>query len=215
MIYLFSGDDFQKKLFSYEKFIKTLPKRTEIFPVSRNNFNPIQVESFYSSASLFSPLSTIIFEGILEQGEMCDFILEKLKLMRDSNNSFIFVEGKLNKSILEAFKKIRAEINVFELPKEKIKKFDSFLLANTFANKDKLNTWIYFRQATDFGVPMEELTGVLFWKIKDMILKKNFSKFTEEQLKNFVTKISYLLPEARKEGKDAEFALERFLLEAF
>ena len=215
MIYLFSGDDSKKKLSNYEKFIKTLPKETEIFPVSRNNFNPMQVESFYSGASLFSPISTIIFEGILEQGEMRDFVLEKLKLMRDSNNSFIFVEGELNKSILEAFKKTGAEINVFELPKEKIKKFDSFLIANAFVNKDKLNTWIYFRQAMDYGVPMEELTGVLFWKIKDMILRKNFSKFTEEELKNFVAKISYLLPKARKEGKDTESAFEQFLLEVF
>ena len=99
--------------------------------------------------------------------------------------------------------------------KEKKEKFDNFLIASAFANRDKLNTWLYFRQAIDKGVAMEELTGILFWKIKDMILKKNFSKFKEGELKNFAAKISYLLPEARKEGRDAESALERFLLEAF
>ena len=48
-----------------------------------------------------------------------------------------------------------------------------------------------------------------------MLLRKNFSKFTEEQLKGFITKLSYLLPEARKNGLDAESAFETFLLEAF
>jgi len=44
-------------------------------------------------------------------------------------------------------KKARAELNVFELPKEKTEKFDNFLVANAFAQKDKQNLWIYFRQA--------------------------------------------------------------------
>jgi len=54
-----------------------------------------------------------------------------------------------------------------------------------------------------------------FWKIKNMLLRKNFSKYSEVQLKNFASKISYLLPEARKKGQDAESAFEQFLLEAF
>ena len=215
MLYLFSGDDAKSKIINYEKFIKSLPKEAEIFSVNRNDFDQVQIESFYSGSSLFSAKSAVIFSGILEYEETREFILEKLEAMGKSGNIFVFLEGKLNKPILDAFRKARAELNVFELPKEKKEKFDNFLVANAFANKDKLNTWIYFRQAVDVGVVMEELIGVLFWKIKDMLLKKNFSKFSEEQLKNYVSKISYLLPEARKKGLDAESAFEQFLLEAF
>jgi len=215
MIYLFCGNDAKNKLFNYEKFIKSIPAEMETFSISRNDFNPVQLESFYSGSSLFSLKSAIVFSNILEYEETRDFILEKLKLMGESDNTFIFLEGKLNKLILDVFKKARAEINVFELPKEKLEKFDNFLVANAFANKDKLNTWVYFRQAVDVGVGMEELVGVLFWKIKDMLLKRNFTKFKEEQLKDFAARISYLLPEARKKGLDAESAFEQFLLEAF
>jgi hypothetical protein len=218
MLYLFSGDDAKNKILNYEKFIKSIPANTEIFSISRNNFNPMQIESFYSGSSLFSLKFVVIFSNIFEYEETRDFVLEKLKLMGESNNSFIFLEGKLNKPILDTFKKVepkRLQLNIFELPKEKKEKYDNFLVANAFADKDKLHTWIYFRQAMDVGVNMEEIIGVLFWKIKDMILKKNFNKFSEEQLKNFATKISYLLPQARKEGRDAESAFEQFLLEAF
>jgi len=48
-----------------------------------------------------------------------------------------------------------------------------------------------------------------------MILKKDFRKFSEVELKNFISKLSYLLPEARKAGLDAESVFEQFLLEAF
>ena len=215
MLYLFSGDDAKNKISGYEKFIKTIPKGMETFFISRNGFDRNQIESLCSGSGLFFAKSEVIFSNIFEYEEKWDFILGKLELMARSENFFIFLEGKLNKPILEIFKKVKAEIRIFELPKEKKEKFDNFLVANAFAEKDKLNLWLYFRQAMDKGVGMEELVGVLFWKIKDMILKKKFGKFKESELKNFASKLSYLLPEARKTGRDAESAFERFLLEAF
>ena len=157
----------------------------------------------------------VVFTNIFEKEETLDFVLEKLDLMSRSDNYFVFLEGKLNKPILDAFKKARAEINVFEAPKEKTEKFNNFLLTNALGDRDKLNLWIYFRQAIENGVEMEPLVGVLFWKAKDMLLKKDFRKFSETELKNFAAKLSYLLPEARKEGKDAETVFEQFLLDAF
>lgn len=215
MIYLFSGDDTKNKLLSYKNFIQSIPKGEECFFIGRNDFDPMQIESLYSGSGLFFTKSIVVFSNIFEYEETRDFVLEKLGLMRESQNDFVFLEGKLNKPILDAFKKAHAGINVFELPKEKKEKFDNFLVANAFEKKDKLNMWIYFLQAVDKGVGMEELIGVLFWKIKNMILKKDFSKFSEEQLQTFISKISRLLPQARKKGRDAESAFEQFLLEIF
>ena len=215
MIYFFGGDDAKNKIISYEKFIKAIPVSTETFFINRNDFDRIQIESLYSGAGLFFAKSAAIFSNIFENEETQDFVLEKLELMGQSENDFIFLEGKLNKPILDAFKKARAELNIFELPKAKKEKFDNFLVANAFGAKDKLNLWIYFRQAMDLGVGMEELVGVLFWKIKEMLLKKDFRKFSEAELKNFASRLSSLLPEARQAGRDAESAFEQFLLEAF
>jgi len=215
MIYLFCGDDVKNKYEIYEKFIKSIHVDVEIFFIGKNDFNPIEVESFYSGAGLFFTKCVIVFTNIFERKETLDFVLNKLNFMTESVNSFLFLEGNLNKQIIDEFKKAKAEINIFELPKEKKEKFDNCLLANAFGNKDKLSLWIYFRQAVERGVIMEELIGVLFWKAKDLMLKKNFFKFSEIELKNFISKISYLLPEARKEGKDAEFVFEQFILDAF
>ena len=215
MLYLFTGDDAKNKHLAYEKFIKSIPKDTETFSISRNNFNRMQIESLYSGSSLFFAKSAVTFANIFENEETRDFILEKLELMGQSDNSFIFLEGKLNKPVLDAFKKAKAELNIFELPKAKKEKYDNFLVANAFAAKDKLHTWIYFRQAMDRGVGMEEIIGVLFWKIKDLIIRRDFRKFSETELKNSASRLSYLLPKARKEGRDAESAFEQFLLEVF
>jgi len=215
MLYLFSGDDVKNKTIGYEKFIKSVPAGAETFFISKNNFDQTQIESLYSGASLFSALCMVVFQNVFDHEEMGSFILGKLKSMNQSNNSFIFLEGKLNKPILDAFKKNNAEINIFELPKSGKEKFNTFIIANAFADKDKKNIWIHFRQAIEREVSLEEIVGVLFWKVKDMLLKKNFGKYSPEQLKNYAARLSYLLPEARKEGRDAESALEQFLLGVF
>ena len=225
MIYLFCGDDVKNKYENYEKFIKSPPagragmfpgtESTETFFIGKNDFDPVQTESFYSGSGLFFTKCVVVFTNIFEKEETLDFVLSKLNLMGESENNFIFLEGKLNKPVLDAFKKARAEINIFELLKEKKEKYNNFLLTNAFEQKDRLHLWIYFRQALEKGAAMEELTGILFWKVKDMILKKDFRKFSETELKNFAGKLSYLLPEARKEGKDAESVFEQFLLDAF
>ena len=192
-----------------------MPAGIEIFFIGKNDFKEMEVESFYSGAGLFFKKCVVIFTNIFEREETLNFILNKLSLINESSNDFVFLEGKLDKGILDAFKKAKSEIKVFDLPKEKKERFNSFLLANAFGERDKLNLWVHFRQALDRDVAMEELVGVLFWKAKDMILKKDFRKYSSSELQNFAGKLSYLLPEARKEGKDAESVFEQFLLESF
>ncbi|MEK7588775.1 MAG: hypothetical protein AAB438_03070 [Patescibacteria group bacterium] len=215
MIYLFAGDDTDTKIKSYEKFLSSISKNSEVFYISKNNFSQMEIESFYSGAGLFFSKCTIVFSDILDREETREYLLEKLEFMASSQNDFLFLESKLTKVVLDAFKKARAELNVFELPKEKKEKFNNFLLANALGDKDKLNLWIYYRQAVDKGVGLEELIGVLFWKVKDMILKKHFNKLSEEQLKDIGNNLSFILPKARKEGKDPEVIFEKFLLEIF
>lgn len=217
MIYVFCGEDTDRKNTSYEKFLKTLPEEVPVFFVNKNDFDPTQLESFYSGASLFSAQSAVVLRDLLGEEEISEFILNKLKFLSESQNTFVFTEGKLKKPILDAFKKARAELNVFEKKDDDkvVKKFDNFQIANAFANRDKFHTWLYFRQAVERGVELEPLAGILFWKIKDMLLRRNFSKFKEAELKNFAAHISYLLPNARKQGPEAESAFEQFLLEAF
>lgn len=215
MIHLFAGEDTKKKLAAYEQFLKTLPKEMAIFFIDKNDFDFSQAESFYSGSGLFFAKCAVIFSYVFEQEEAEEFLLKNLEQIGKSENIFIFLEGKLKKSELDIFRASRAELNIFPISKGKDNTFNNFLLANDLEARDRLNLWIHFRQALDSGVKMEALAGILFWKAKDLLLRKNFSKFKEVELKNFTSKVSYLLPEARRKGLDDESAFEQFLLEAF
>lgn len=214
MLYFFSGDDTKQKFSNLEKFISSLPKEIEIFNFSKNNFPGLEIRNFYSGQSLFAGPSLVIFESLLDREESARILLGELESMSESQSHFLFLESKVLKETLDSFRKHRAEINVFELPKAKKEKFNNFLLADAFGAKNKVNLWLYFRQAVDLGVGLEELVGVLFWKAKEMILRRDFSKYTEVDLIKFSSELSYLLPETRVSGSDAETRMERFLLES-
>ena len=215
MIYLFAGDYTDKKIPAYENFLGAIGDGTEIFSFNKNDFDYTQIESLYSGAGLFFTKCAVIFINIFENKEAKEFLLKNLTSLAESPNDFIFLEGKLLKTEQDAFKSARAEINYFELPKEKKEKYDNFLVANAFGAKDKFYMWYHFRRAMDLGVGMEEIIGVLFWKVKDMILRGDFRHFKKEFLQDFAGRLSYLLPEARKRGEDDEAVFEQFLLEAF
>ena len=215
MIYLFTGDDFEKKKKALDVFLRPTKSGIETIFIDKQDFSPMHLESLYSGESLFASETRVVLIGVLDREESRNFILDHLPEMASSKNTFIFSDGKLKKPILDAFKKSRAEINVFERVLEKKESFNNFLLANALGDRNKLQLWIYFRTAIESGAMMEALLGILHWKLKDMILKKNFQKFTEAELQSMDRKMSYLLPEARRERKDDEAVFEKFLLEAF
>lgn len=214
MIYLFAGTDTSTKIKALDIFISDL-RDTEVYKISRSNFDPMQVESFYSGDDLFAKKSALIFLSLLEREEEREVILENLDKMNESHNFFVFVEGKLNKPIIDSFKKARAELNLFEETKIYKEKFNNFILANALGERNKLKLWTAFRQALSHGAELDALAGLLFWKIKDMLLKRHFTKFTESELHNLASKVSILLPEARARRQDDEAVFEKFLLEAF
>ncbi len=215
MIYLFAGDDADKKIANYQKFITLLPKETEVFKIARNNFDKVEIESFFSGSGLFFKTCAVVFSNILEREDERGFVFSKLNELADSLNTFVFIESKLLKSELDEFKEVKAQINYFELPKEKHEKYNNFILANDLGARDKKSLWLHYREAVDLGVGLEELVGVMFWKVKDMLVKGLYGKWQKEELQKVGARLSYLLPEARREGRDAEIAFEQFILEIF
>ncbi len=135
MIYLFSGDDAKNKIAQYEKVLKSLSKDAEVFSVNRNDFDQNQVESLCSGSGLFFAKAVAVFSDIFENEKNRDFILGKLEPMRMSDNDFVFLEGKLSKSVLEVFKKAKAEIRIFDLTKRKEREIRQFFIGRRFRQK--------------------------------------------------------------------------------
>ena len=127
-----------------------------------------------------------------------------------SQNVFIFVEGALLKSPLGAFEKAGAQVQVFTAaPKERP---NFFALADALAIRDRKRLWVLYVKAMPRGASPEELSGILFWKIKDMFSSGRSGKFSSEEIQKLASKLVALYHDSHRGLVDFETGLERFIL---
>jgi hypothetical protein len=127
----------------------------------------------------------VILDNLFEKGAKNDtkeFILERVKGMKEAEHVFLSLEGKVDSATLKKIEKYADKVQEFNVSggsNPSKKKFSEvFSVANFLANKDKKNLWISFIDLLGKGVAVEEIHGILFWKVKDLILKgtRNYSK---------------------------------------
>lgn len=203
MIYIVLGDTTSKN-------IKELTANRETIFIPRTEINLDLLMSYGGNIGLFNDKPAVILENVLSD-EILVFSASQLSEFKDSETIFIFKEDKLNAADQKKFKKY-AEIKNFTEKKIITKeKFNIFSITDAFASRDKVSTWILFRKALLSGLEPEALAGVLFWKIKTMIL--NGSKlFTKEDLKVQSSNIVSLYHKAHKGECDFTIGLEQFIL---
>ena len=86
-----------------------------------------------------------------------------------------------------------------------------FRLADALRAGNKKALWVGYQRELQHGAAPEALHGVLFWAAKDMVLKSSGSA-QKSHAKNLIAELATLPHEARRQGEDLEYALERFIL---
>ena len=206
MIYILFGDDTK----SSNVYIKEFTKDGDTFLFSNNNVDKDLIMSYSNNINLFNNSPSIIIENILNE-EVVDFSPQELADLSASSTIFIFKEDKLSAVLQKKYKKY-GEVKNFEGKKViSTPKFNIFSLTDSFANRDKMNTWILYNTAISSSIEPEAISGVLFWKIKMMIL--NGSKvFSLKELKIQSSSIVTLYHKAHRGEVDFTVSLEQFIL---
>lgn len=206
MIYLLLGNDSKNK----NIYVKSITKNSEVVFITSDNFSLDLINRFSSSQSLFGDSPVIILEDILNNKEI-NITDDVLSTMKESDSVFIFLEDKILLKQENKYSKY-AEIEKFE---QKIikspPKINAFNIADYFAKKDKINTWISYREAIESGMSPEAISGILFWKIKTMILNKN-KFFTPDELKLQSSSLLSIYHKAHNGESDLSMSLEQFIL---
>lgn len=206
MIYILVGNDTKNK----NLYIKELTRGGESFFIAPNILSKDLVMSHSSNVSLFGENPAIVLDEVFSANAL-DFSIEEFKILKDSETIFIFREDKMLAAAQNKLKKY-GEIKLFEEKKNTTTdKFNVFSITDAFALKDKMNTWILYHKAIDSGVELEAIAGVLFWKIKSMII--NGSRvFNKNELKKQSSAIVALYHKAHRGELDFNIGLEQFIL---
>ncbi len=208
MIYLIEGNDNKKK----NSFLKSIYEKEKPIIISKEEASRELILSYAESRSLFGDKKIFLMEDFIKDGAI-SFSKEELGILEKVDNIFIFLEDKIKVADLKIYKNF-SQVNTFNLktaPKTfKIKVFD---IAELFARKNKIGTWISFRKAIDLGIEPEEISGILLWKIRTMAMNKN-GFFTKDELSNYFNQITDIYHLAHLGKIDMVLGLEHFILSA-
>jgi DNA polymerase III delta subunit len=206
MIYVLSGNDTKKK----NIYLKKLCKGEQAVFLNENEVSKEALFNFAMSTSLFGEAPIVVCENFIKN-ENVKLNAGDLSILKDSPALFIFLEEKILANDLKTYKKYATTEDFNTTETKQNPKINVFGIADSFAKKDKVGTWILYREAISFGVSPEEITGIIFWKIKTMILTGT-KIFSSDELKTNSSTIVALYHNAHRGESDFTISLEQFIL---
>jgi hypothetical protein len=162
------------------------------------------------SSDLFSQGTVVLLFDVFAKLE--DDIQNELKRLQSSKTLFVFLETEV-KSKLDKLEKAGAEVLISPKSKQLIKKDNPFAIANALGLRDRMNTWIILHDLLSHGESGEAVSGIMFWKIKTLLLENNFRKYSKEELEDMVLELPKIIHTGRREGEDLSVSLESFVLQ--
>ena len=206
MIYILSGNDNKKKNTFIKKLCgKKLPAIIPAEDAKRETFL-----DYAGSVSLFGESPIVVCDNVLKK-EGIEFTGDELEKLKESETIFIFTEDKISAVNMNKYSKY-GKVEVFNTEViKKLPKINIFGIADAYARRDKINTWSLYQNAVQEGISPEEISGILFWKIKMMILDGT-KFFKKEELYNISSSLVSIYHEAHRGETDFTIALEQFIL---
>ena len=206
MIYLLYGNDHKKKSI----YLKKLCKDSEPIFVSEKNVTKEMIFEYANSVSLFGEYDSFVFDGLIKD-DIITFSDKELQSLKDSLTTFIFLEEKLLAPVIKKYKKYSEIEDFTTLVSKQAPKINTFSIADAFGRRDKVGAWVLYREAVSLGIASEEISGIIFWKIKTMILSGTQS-FSKEELKRYSSELVSLYHKAHRGESDFVIGLEQFIL---
>ncbi len=209
MLHFYSGTDRQKARAALGKATEKI-QGARVVRVSDAN----SVEDFAASlrgVGMFAEKRAVVFENVLENESMRQALLDALPMLKSSEESFFILEEKPDAATKKMVEKYAETSEKFDATKKADGGSTIFALANSLRRGDKKNLWIGYQRQLLNGDAPEAIHGVLFWGAKDFFLKAHTDQ-EKSRAKKLIAQLAVLPHEARRQGEDLEYALERFVL---
>jgi DNA polymerase III delta subunit len=224
MLYLFHGTDTQTSANKARALVKSLRvKRPDasFVEMGADDFSESAIQGHAGGQGLFAPKYLIFLDRVTENAEAKDRVADLAEIMQESDNIFILLEGKLNAELKRGLEKHAEKTVVSDMKKDTAdaKKFNVFALADALGSRESGRAWALYRQAIDAGQETEAIIGMLFWKVKTMIIAGTsgkyaggVGKYSKEELLALAGQLITVYHDGHRGLTDMELAIEQLLL---
>jgi hypothetical protein len=233
MLFIFNGnDEVLVRAKARAHALSLQGENCDFLTLESDTFSPTVFDESFFAQSFFGTSYVIFCDNVFEDEEAKDFFEKFAGEIAKSSNNCVLAEKTLPVALQNSFKKAGAKILDFKIEKKDERKFNTFALGDALGMKDKKNLWILFAQARELGLEGEEICGVLFWQIKNILLAlntktsieagvseypykkaKSFSKiWKEEDLQSSLLHLTKMYHDAHRGKGDFMNGLERWVL---
>ncbi len=212
MLYVFYGSDIntvRKKANNLVQGLLNKQPDAEVVRVTEEIINTVSINNLLATQGLFKSNYIIYLDNLNE--EYKSWKEEEYKNMQKSEHICILIADRLSAGVLKVIKENSANAVEYKINKTK-SQYNIFNIADAFKNRDKKRLWLEFIGAKSNNTLGESIVGILFWAIKDLLLKKQYNKWSENELKKLSTSLANLPHQARLDRVETNNALEYWIL---
>ncbi len=191
MFYFLHGTDTHKSREKLHELLVLAKKKrpdAEIFKMTTENWSEGQFDELLISQGLFEQKYTVVLDNLFEKKDVKEYVVDRLESIKDSEQIFLFLESKVDAVSLKKIEKHGEKIQEFAKKEEAKEKSNIFSITNGLLDKDKKTLWVSLIDFLNKGAAAEEVHGIFFWQIKNMILASRSKSSNETGLSLFVYK---------------------------
>ena len=214
MLYVYYGTDEKTSRNKLRRAMDALQRRApyaHILRVTDQDEEAVSMKAILSSQGLFHARQVVLLDGTFSNKGIREDIFKHIREIKESDHVFFLYEKKLLAAHEKKLAQHADNIEKSEHREAIGKKENPFALANAFGRGKRSEVWIEYRKALAKGAAPEALHGMLFWKVKDMLLKGKCGD-KEDEYKEMLGVLAEMPHKTRRDGIELEYALERFIL---
>jgi DNA polymerase III delta subunit len=184
MLHIIYGTDENTKSAALTARIKAAQSSgTSVTRITGEDFQPGLLSDALGAKSLFGETTCYILDTPSSEASYAEDVAELLPLLAASLTQFILVEGKLLAPERKRYEKYGATLEEYNAEKED--RFNTFILADALAARDKRTLWLRYHEARAAGSASEEIIGILWWQLKALRLATQTQSAAAAGMKDF------------------------------
>jgi len=173
MIYFLHGTDIKNSRKKMHEILGQLSGKrpnSEVFKITTENWQNEQFDELLQAQGLFEKKYIVVLDFLFSQKDTKEFILEKLSEMQSAEHWFLILDGKLDAGVVKKLEKFSYKTQEFAKTESKKESPVIFTITDKLLARNKKQLWVCFVDLLGQGIVTEEIHGVLFWAVKNMIL---------------------------------------------
>ncbi|MBI5003816.1 hypothetical protein HZC00_01845 [Candidatus Kaiserbacteria bacterium] len=210
MLYLYTGTDRMKARAALGAGRAKLAPGVPVIHITDIHTTE-DLDAALAGGGMFAGVRAVVLDELFDREEMRERIVGQLERIASASDHFFIYVEKLDAATRRQIEKHTTKSEQFDLPKKADRSSSIFNLGNALRARNKKDLWVSYQRELANDAAPEAIHGVLFWAAKQMLMSAR-SEAEAVRGKKLIATLAALPHEARRQGVDLEYALERFVL---